>query len=393
MNHPSQRALVLGGGGARGAYQTGVVRALGEIARESGEARPFGILCGLSAGAVNAAYLAARPASLHRTSKDLMNFWSSLDSEKVYRIDTGSLSRIGFDWALDLLLGGLKQSVAVKALLDTRPLRELLAGVLDVQKIRTAVEAGLIDSVGITASCYATQRSVTFVETGRPGALANHTEGPRPMKLTSVNRDHVMASAAIPIFFPPVLLDGQYFGDGAVKNAAPLSPAIRMGATSLCVVGVHRATGEAPVSGSARPTAARILGSLLDTLFLDSLDADVERLDHVNRILEATATSPAAHGQRVIPHLYLLPSEDPGGLALQHVQSAPRTIRYLIRGLGSEEESASLLSYLLFEGPYLSALADLGYRDTWDRKDQVRTLLATPERDAKSNRTRVRSLA
>lgn len=373
----SGRALVLGGGGARGSYQAGAALAIMEIASEADIERPFSILSGLSAGALNAAYLASHPDSPVQAARELVAVWSAIRAEQVYRADVGSLAKIGFGWLYDLTLGGLKSDVRVKALLDTAPLRRLLRTLMPLDKLRAGLDGGLYDSLVITAASYTTLQAVSFVETRRDVA---DEPGPRPLRVTQLSRDHVLASTAIPLFFRPVLIEGQFYGDGAVKNTAPLSGATKMGATSMCVIGVHRHAGPAPEPPRkvVRPTAARILGTLLDTLFMDYLDTDVDRLVHINRILEGAPgqrNGTAGHQQRVIRPLYLLPSEDVGEIALRYIGSAPRTIRYLMKGLGSEPESVDLLSYLLFEAPYCAALAELGYRDARDRKSEVLAFL------------------
>jgi NTE family protein len=391
---PARRALVLGGGGARGAYQVGATLAVLEIARDAGLERPFSILSGLSAGAINAVYLASRPDDPVRAARDLTALWSRLTADRVFRADAASLARIGFGWLVDLALGGLKRQVEVKSLLDTTPLANLLRSHLSFERLRAGIADGSFDTVLLTAASYATLRSVSFVQTARPAAVPTDASDRRSMCVTTLTRDHVLASAAIPLLFPPVRIAGEYFGDGALKNSAPLGGAVRMGATSLCVIGVHR-SGEASESrpgADVRPTAAQLLGALLDALFMDNLDSDVERLMHVNRVIEGERGTPrprGQHRQRVIEGLYLLPSRDVGELALEHLGAAPSTIRYLMRGLGSEVESATLLSYLLFEPPFCTALADLGYRDTWDKKDSVRRFLDCDAARYSTKRTRV----
>jgi len=377
-----RRALVLGGGGARGGYQAGATLALLEIAGEGGLQRPFSILSGLSAGAINVAYLASHPERPLQAARDLAGMWSRLRSEQVFRADAASFARIGFGWFVDLVFGGMKSAVDVKALLDTAPLLKLLRSVVPVDRLRAGVADGMLESVLLTAVNYATLQSVSFAQTSLTEPDEAGHGGLRTVRATDLTRHHVLASAAIPLFFPPVSIDGQFYGDGAVKNTAPLSGVTRVGATSVCVIGVHRPSTAAPPepANAMRPTAARLLGTLMDTLFMDYLDTDVERLEHINRVIEEAPQSRragAAHRQRVIPPLYLLPSEDVGQLALRFIDSAPATVRYLIRGLGSESESAALLSYLLFSGPYGTALVDLGYRDTWDRKEQVRAFLSS----------------
>lgn len=393
----ARRALVLGGGGARGAYQAGAVRALMEIADEAGIPRPFSILSGLSAGAINVAYLAAHAGSPGLAAPELANLWSGLTTERVFRVDVSSLARIGLGWFVDLAFGGLKANVAVKALLDTSPLRGLLRSILRTDALRAGVLDGSLESVMVTAANYQTLQNVTFVQAGNASPTPSDEPSARRIVRTDLGRDHVLASAAIPIFFPPVSIDGQYYGDGTVKNTAPLSGATKMGAASICAIGVHRQAVARPPARTTRATTARLLGALLDTLFMDYLDTDVERLGQINRVIEAGATSrraEAGHRQRVIRPLYLLPSEEIGPLALRHVGSAPGTLRYLMRGLGSESDAADLISYLLFEAPYCSELVEMGYRDTRDRKEEVRAFLqATSARNGQERSARDRGRA
>lgn len=370
------RALTLGGGGARGAYQAGALLAIHEIAGQAGIERPFGILSGLSAGALNVAYLASHHDRPVADLRSLTRIWSRIRTNRVFRTDVPSLTRIGLGWLIDLMFGGLKPGVGVKALLDTTPLARLLASLVRFDEIRSSISDGRLAGVVVTASSYASGSSVSFAQTGRPAGDAPRG-GPRTVRPANLSVDHILASASIPLFFPPVQIGGEYFGDGALKNTAPLSGAVRLGASSLCVIGVHRTPRGSDAVGSpgTSPTAAKILGMLLGSLFMDSLDADVERLGHINRVIAGRTAGRRNHGQRHIELLYLLPSCDVAEIALRHWEAAPATLRYLVRGLGSDQEAADLLSYLLFEGPYCSALVDLGYRDTWDRKERVRAHL------------------
>jgi NTE family protein len=377
--------LVLSGGGARGAYQAGVVKAIAEVAASLGKPAPFRSLAGVSAGAINAAWMAAFAHDVPAGARQLADLWARLKPAQVYETSVTSLGGIGFTWARALSLGPIVGGKPPQALLDTAPLKELLGGLLPLQSLQRNVDQGVINGVAVTATDYASIHTVTFYQSA--GRVTPWRRRRRDAKEVPLTVEHVMASAAIPLFFEPVAVDGSYFGDGCLRNQAPLSPAIHLGADRLIVVGVRRRPSPLDdVPQRVRPTLARILSVLLNAMFFDAVDYDVERLQTINRSLAAgmlpavPMPAPGTKGRdtasfagpfKPIDILTIQPSEDLGLIARDEAHHMPRVIRYLLAGMGSTEEASDLFSYLLFEGSYTQRLIDLGYKDGLAVRDQL----------------------
>lgn len=397
----NKMALVLSGGGARGAYQAGAVRGIVEIATSCGIDHPFRILTGVSAGAINAAYLAAYADATAAASVRLTQFWGSIRSEEVFRTDPLSLGRIGMHWALDAVSGGLRFGRQARALLDTTPLHQLLEKRIPVAQISKQVEGGYIDAFAVSATSYASSESISFYMSHRP--LPPWRRSRRIGVASPISLQEIMASAAIPILFPPVQIADDYFGDGCLRNTAPLSPALHLGANKLLIVGVrtagiHKAEDLTKVMGNTSdtnpnnpssnelqraqleqalsPSLARVLNTLINAVLLDGIDADIERLARINRTLALLPESAKAQTPlRPIDWLYVHPSVDIAQLALDEARSMPRLIRYLLAGLGSSAEAADVISYLLFEPRFCERLSDLGYKDAIARRDEIADFL------------------
>lgn len=366
--------LVLSGGGARGAYQAGVARALGEIAADLRIEVPFRAIAGVSAGAINAAYLGAFGHDFARGARNLCELWAGLRPDMVYDTSPLSLGRIGARWLRTLTVSPIVGGRPATALLDTSPLRRLLAENLPFASLHRNIAQGLLGGVAVTATDYASARTVTFYESG--GRVAPWRRRRRISQEVTLGVEHVMASSAIPLFFEPVEVDGSFFGDGCLRNTAPLSPAIHLGADRLIVVGVRRRPGpQDDVARPVRPTVARILGVLLNAVFFDAVDYDVERLTSINRMLEVTGMPPAGAPARTIEVLTIQPSEDLGLIARDDVANLPRVLQYLLRGMGTPEEASEVISYLSFEGTYTRRLIELGYRDGMEVHSQVEAFL------------------
>lgn len=374
--------LVLTGGGARAAYQAGAIHALAEIAgvREL----PFRVLAGVSAGAINAAFLAAHADDFPRAARMLRDFWHRLTPDHVYRTDMPRLAAIGSSWLRDLSLGGLLGASPTNFLLDTAPLRGLLAERLPLTRIGEHLSTGRLRGLAVTATNYLTGTAVTFFEAdadARPWVRST-----RLGRRTKLRLEHVLASAAIPLFFPPVAIDGVFHGDGCVRMHAPTSPAIHLGADRLLTIGIRYArTGDQTLqlndeARSDRLAVADIVGVLLNAVFLDSLEADLELLERINRTiahvpLERHADIPGR--LRAIPVLALQPSQDLGRMAIDQYDEFPRVVRYLLRGIGATGERGwDLLSYLAFEPGYVRRLLELGYSDAMARRDELTAFLA-----------------
>lgn len=373
-----RKALVLPGAGARGAYQIGVLKAIARLLPER-EPNPFNVICGTSAGAINAAVLAGRAANFERAVADMEQVWGNFSAEQVYRTDNWTILKTSLHWLAAAVLGGFG-SRNPPSLLDNTPLRELLEQNVRFEGIRRAIEQGHLDAVAVTASAYATARSVTFFE-GRP-ELAGWERVRRIGRPTRLTIDHLMASAAVPFVFPPVRIGGEYYGDGSMRHRAPLAPAIHLGADRLLVVGVRdeRPDAEPPVGADAEPPSfAHLGGYMLDTLFLDGLYTDLERLARTNRILEQLGdkklTGPLAD-LRPLHTLVITPRQDLRPVAREYANELPRAVRLLLKGLGATSRSGmQLVSYLLFESGFTRALIDMGYRDAMAMEDELRAFL------------------
>lgn len=357
---PCTPALVLSGGGARGAYQVGVLR---QIARQHPELS-FPVITGVSAGAINATFIASHAGELTDATDELTELWSELSTSRVMRSDIPSLLSNALRIAGNVVSGGSRIAPPVRGLVDTAPLRRILTSVIDSRTIQAKIDAGRLEALAVSATSYRTGDSVTFVQ-GRP-ELEMWSRFRRHARAERVTVDHVMASAAIPLFFPGCEVDGEYFGDGSLRQTYPLSPAIHLGADRVLAISSRFAnvsqTGEAE---DAYPTAARVLGLMLNSIFLDHLDADAERLERVNQLLQRVDPKHRwLVPEREVDLLVIRPSLDMARIAAGYERQMPRTLRYLIRGLGTRRGSgADLLSYLLFEPQFLSELIELGERD------------------------------
>lgn len=368
--------LVLTGGGARAAYQVGALRALGEL--YPGRS-PFQVVAGTSAGAINSSAVAIHADDFQQGMSLLTSTWKSLTPDQVYRTDIRSVASIGASWVRQLSSGGWLGSAKVNALLDTTPLRRLLRRTLAMPRIREHVLAGHLRGAAVTATGYQSGTALTFFE-GAP-EVEPWYRSTRVGVRSRLGVEHVLASSAIPIFFPPVTLRQGSFGDGCVRLSAPLSPAIHLGAERILAIGVRycRTPEEARAetqAGSLGPTSiAQIAGVLLNAIFLDSLDADVERLERINAtlaLLHDEQRERMVHRLRRIPVLVIRPSRDLGSLAVEQYHSLPLTLRHLLKGIGATGESGwDLVSYLAFEQAYIERLMDLGYEDTYARRADV----------------------
>lgn len=371
--------IVLTGGGARGAYQAGAVLALGEITRA--RALPFPVLAGSSAGSINAAYLASRAEDFPQAARDLADLWTTLSPSDVFRTDTPSMMATGVRWLEDLSLGGWIGTGRGRSLLDTDPLRAMLEARFDAEALARNVSAGRVRGLGITATNYARGVGVTFFSGARD--IVPWSRVTREGRRAALDARHVLASSAIPMFFPAVELDGAWYADGSIRLSTPLSPAIHMGASKVLAVAVrHDATGVTappPHATHRYPSTAETGGVLLNALFLDALESDVERTTRINHTLSLLAPEVLATQQtplRRVDVLVLRPSMDPGALVLRTLDRFPPTVRHLFRGLGASDDAGwDLLSYLAFDGAYTTRLLELGYEDTLARADEVRAFL------------------
>jgi NTE family protein len=377
--------LVLSGGGARGAYQAGVVKAISEIAAEANLNQPLPILTGVSAGAINASYLASSADNFLEGADKMALMWSKITADRIFKTDVLSAGRSGLRFVTDATVGALYQKKLARSLLDTAPLKKFINESIDFSKIPKNIQEGHLKSLAITAMNYSNSTSITFVQGDNTSPMWLRSR--RKSELANLTTEHIMASSAIPIFFPPVHIptygeNGDHFGDGCLRNTAPLSPAIHLGADRLLVVSVRRPDdvlvpegGPSP-KGILEPSLARVVGVILNAILLDAVDLDVERMSRVNQTLDFVPDRQRSSLQlRKVDFLWIRPSRDIGQLAGDLFQRLPRVIRYLVGGLGSSREASELTSYLLFDPDFCGQLVRLGYEDAMESRESIRKFL------------------
>ncbi len=390
--------LVLTAGGARGAYQAGVLKRIAEIKSLQRGPSPFRIITGASAGAINGATLACHQSSLQQGAETLAALWGALTFDKVIRYDMPALASTARKMAMDMALGGLIGGGRMDALMNTAPLRAFLGKHMDFSGIAGSVARGDLYALAITATGYHSGRSFTFVQGAPEVPLWNKSR--RVALSMPITLEHVCASAAIPLVFPPVALSinggSAYFGDGALRLTTPLSPAIRLGATRLLAIGVRCANvaddllrtemSDGSITTAEhmqRPPLSQIIGVFMNAIFLDHLDADLDHLKRMNDLISAypprvlgKPTHSVREPMRTVNPLSISPSEDIAIIAKTLAHRMPRTIRYIMDGLGTPDaKSADLTSFLLFDSAFTRELIQLGYRDASQRADEIETFL------------------
>ena len=367
-------ALVLPGGGARGAFQVGVLKALAELVPR-GTPNPFDVLSGTSAGAINSVVLASKARRFRVAVAELDRVWSNFECDHVFRTDNWTMFKSSMHWLLAIVLGGFLVGTP-KSLLDNAPLRALLSRNVRFPRIQDAIDGGSLDAVAVTAASYATARSTSFFQ-----GTARHTGWSRTRRVGipgGLHLDHLMASIAVPMIFPPQLIGDSYYGDGAMRQATPLSPAVHLGADRILVVGVRDETadkGSEPGTPPELPSFAQIAGYMLDTLFMDGLYSDLERMTRINQLIDSVAPEHRREplkNMRAIDTMLIVPSEDLRVIAHKYRKQLPFALRGLLRGVSGRGKGENrLLSFLMFEKAYTRELIQLGYNDAMKVKDEL----------------------
>lgn len=363
--------LVLTGGGARAAYQIGVLKAVRELLGAP-QANPFPIVCGTSAGAVNATSLAARADDFAVAVDNLVHAWETMHCERIYRTDIARIMRSGARWLASMMLLTRRNPIS---LLDNSPLRKTIEQLLRFERIQANIDAGALYAVCVTASGYTSGQSVSFYQGG--AGIEGWERRQRIGSAVTLKTEYLLASAALPFIFPAVKVHREYFGDGSMRQMAPVSPALHLGADRVFIVGTGRQGDDSSrARSSVYPSLAQIAGHALNSIFLDTLMVDLERLERINHTLSVVPPEARRSGKvalRPVKVLFLSPSQSIERIAARFLHELPRTVRFILRPTGALSRSGSnLASYLLFEEGFCRALIDLGYQDTMVRGDEVR---------------------
>lgn len=371
---PHRTAIVLTGGGARAAFQVGVLKAIQRL-NPYPQINPFNIICGTSAGAINAAAFAAYARNPELGIKHLERIWRNFHCHHIYHCDFLKITRWFNRFLMNALVG--YKAKEPTSMLNNAPLWDLLKRVILVDNIQKAIDSGNLYALAITCSSYASGESISFYQGHY--SIKNWERHRRLGRRAHLTLNHLMASAAIPGIFPAVSLQGEYFGDGSVRQIAPISPALHLGADRVLVVGISGLAHQRPEMGNLHhmpyPSVAHIFNHLLNSAFLDSIEMDVERLERINKTI--SCFSPEERFERnlalkPVELLEITPSRSLDQIAWEHANELPWTLRRFFRQNGANEQGGSgILSYLLFEPGHCRTLIKQGFEDTMNKKEQV----------------------
>ena len=375
---PPVNGIILPGGGARNAYQAGVLKAIAELLPENTK-NPFPVICGTSSGALNAAILASNATQFHAGIAHLTGIWENFSCDKIFYTDTWRAIKSGLSWAAAFATASLGSS-GPRALLDNSPQRVMIESHIRLARVQHAIDSGALRALAVTASSYSSGHSISYfqgIEELQPWQRARRLGVNQEISI-----DHLMASSAIPLIFPAVWLNNEYHGDGSMRESAPLSPALHLGANRLLIIGVRNPildTAPRAEEHIPYPSIGQISGYMLDTLFMDSLDSDIERMSRINHtISEVPDKRVEFEGSALHPIEFLMisPSRDVREIAQRHAENFPRSVRVLLKGLGAlSHEGRPLVSYLLFESGFCQELIELGYQDGLNARAEIAELL------------------
>ncbi len=371
-------ALVLSGGGAHAAYQVGFLRSLADQFPHLS----IPILTGVSAGAINATFIANHQGTFAEAVAALSDFWLKLETDHVFNVDPWTLSKNVLRWGLSLLSGGMSRTKSPRGLVDTAPLRKMLQKGLKssdggIIGIRENIRQQKLKALAITATNYVTGQTITWVQ----GKNIEMWERPdRHSVMTDITVDQIMASTSLPIFFPAIKVGDSWYGDGVIRQSAPLSPSLHLGAGRILAISTRYkpfVQGARSEASRPYPPIAQIMGILMNAIFLDFLDQDALGLERVNRVL-ANTSSREDLNLRLVRAFVLRPSVDLGTIAGKYERDLPRLFRFLMRGLGTREtENFDWLSMVMFVPSYIRNLMEIGAADANARKEEMAALLAS----------------
>ena len=362
-----RRAIFFTGGGARGSYQAGVLKAIAEI--HPIHRVPVEILSGVSSGSINAAFISAY-ADFQEGVKKLLQVWSQINCGQVFEIGSLSLISSVCRTSVEIIMRNTPEDGHY--LLNTGPLRHLIESNIDFSSVNKNIDSGLVKALIITALNYESSETVSFFNTKEE--MNTRTKFRYATRRSLITSDHIMASTAIPLFFPPIKVDHSPYGDGAFRNNHPLRTAIAMGADKILIIGVKQDYSYLPKRDNLKDGVSfgKIISMVFNSIFVDNIDIDIETLRYINNnISELTIHEKQKIPFRHIDYTYIRPTGDIGQIAIDKVKLLPKLLRYLLGGFGSKQQSSDLMSYLMFEAEYCHELINMGYRDTMNRKDEI----------------------